>query len=108
VTELKDSLGDSYRAKGKFVVLFITVANLGGGEANLYGGWSQDLRLVDDKERRYPPAYDSYQQAASEQYHRESFRTEVEAGKSAEEVLVFDTEPDATNYKLAPAQQPIP
>jgi len=107
VKELKNSSGSTYRARGKFVVLFITVANL-GGEAYLFGSWGEDLRLLDDKERRYRLADLSIQEAASEQFHRESVRTEVEAGKSAEEVMVFDTETDATNYKLVPAQASIP
>lgn len=46
--------------------------------------------------------------SASELFYREPVDTFVEVGKSTEEVMVFDTETDAINYKLALAQEPIP
>jgi hypothetical protein len=105
-TQLKGRGGyPQYRARGKYVVLFITVTNM-----SRYGyfGWRDDLRLVDDKRRRYLSVEYGEQQAASDQFFRDPPDTWVEPDKSAEEVLVFDAAPDAANYKLALAQTPNP
>ena len=40
----------------------------------------------------------------SEQYYRDDPNTSIKSGLTAEEVFVFETASDATNYKLVPAQ----
>jgi hypothetical protein len=87
-----------YDARGKYVVLFVSVTNPDGDftETDPFA-----LRLVDSQGRRYEMVDYQVLQAAHEQYHRDSpWGNGIRTGATVEQVFVFDASPDATGYLL--------
>jgi hypothetical protein len=96
-----------YHARGKYVVLFVTTTNLGTATNDIVR--PSAIRLLDDQGRRYELAIDGVHRAGHDKYYRDSpFAVGVGPKASDEQLLIFETAPDATNYKMIPAQVPNP
>lgn len=110
VLDLKDNVvltrdGRPVTPRGKFVAVFIRVTNLGKTTGSMSYG---SLILVDRNNRQsFASAYDGTPAAASF-FNTHYYNSVIEPGLSDDQVLVFDTLPDATEFRLvvASAYQP--
>jgi hypothetical protein len=92
---------EAVTAKGKFVVVFMTVTNPGNESASVS---SRSFRLRDSKGRNFDMAGISESLSAANYYGKESYYTDIQPGLSEDSVFVFDVAPDATGYLLVPSE----
>jgi hypothetical protein len=99
VTEVIEAgtIGDA-TAKGKFVLVFLDVTNIGEVSAEIGAG----LQLQDSQGRVFNAADITPQFQASEQYKVRKTVDELQPGLSDKVVIVFDVAIDATGYLLKP------
>lgn len=103
VVDFKDNVslssdGKSLTPQGRFVAVFISVANLGNvkAEAGSYG-----FVLADGRGRQYSlPDTLAPQFAAGDLYKRHILYSDIQPSLSDEEVFVFDVATDATNFRM--------
>jgi hypothetical protein len=86
-------------AKGKFVVVFMTVTNP-GTEASKAS--NDSFRLRDSQGRFFDLADLLVMWAAQGHYGKKSYFTDIQPGLSEDSVFVFDVAPDSTDYMLVP------
>jgi hypothetical protein len=108
VTEVQETnaipasdFNEGVTAKGKFVVVFMTVTNP-GTESNKVS--SDSFKLRDSKARNFDLGDLSIMWAAEGHYGKESYYTDIQPGLAEDSVFVFDVAPDATGYLLVPKQ----
>ena len=102
VLDLKDNAtitrdGQALKPSGKFVAVFLRVTNLGQIPGSVgYGGFL----LVDQHNRQFAPAPFGVTPAAAAMYRLHQYDFWIEPGLSDDQVLVFDVQPDATDFRL--------
>lgn len=105
VTDVKEAVeiqepqpfNELQKAKGKFVIVFVTLDNIGTESAGLgYGG----LRLKDSKGRSFDRGSVDATFGAMRLYHLVGPYDGIQPGLSAKSVLVYDVAPDATGYTI--------
>jgi len=89
--------GNPVRAKGKFVVAFLQIENLGNESDYLRGP-----KLKDNRGRLFDTGDYCSNVAASKQFNRSSYQTTVQPGLTADVVIVFDVAPDASGFTIVP------
>jgi hypothetical protein len=104
VLDLKDGVtilnyGQPLKPSGKFVVVFLRVANLGPTPGRLL---PNALILADGLNRQAFYAM-TPTSAAAAQYRLSYYGTNIEPGLSDDQVLVFDVQPDASDFRLVVA-----
>jgi hypothetical protein len=85
-------------AKGKFIVVFMTIMNV--GKRSSYVSQS-GLKLKDSKDRLYDlNVVNAAASAASKHFKRSGPFTTIQPGLSEEQVFVFDVAPDSEGHVL--------
>lgn len=101
VKEVQTIPGDDFykgvTAKGKFVVVFMTVTNIGTDSTQVS---KYSFRLRDIKGRKFDMADLDAEWAAKATYKRSMYYEDIQPGLSEQSVFVFDVAPDATGYSL--------
>jgi hypothetical protein len=92
---------EAANAKGKFVVVFMTVSNPGNAPSEV---GSSSFQLKDNRGRVFNMADLNAQFAARDHYQAEIIYKEIQPGLSEPSVFVFDVAPDATGYVLVPGK----
>lgn len=85
-------------AKGKFVIIFMRVTNLGQEPTSL-----ASFRIRDQQGRSFDTTSDfeaSY--SAQAYYQRKSYSTTVQPGLAEDVIAVFDVAPDGTSFAIVP------
>lgn len=105
VTDAKEALtvpaSDLYpeqRAKGKFVLVFLDVVNLGNESTEIASG----VKLRDNKGRVFDQADTQVLRNAAEANNLTVPYDDVQPGLTEKTVVVFDVAPDAAGYLLVP------
>ena len=92
--------GQPLKPVGKFVAVIMRVTNLGTVPGAVgYGGFL----LADTHHRQFAPAPFGVTPAAAAMYTLHAYDSSIEPGLSDDQVLVFDVQPDATDFRLVVA-----
>jgi hypothetical protein len=89
----------SVTARGKYVILFLSVENV-GKRRNFPGNYTLALRDSKGRVANVAPFKPNYY--AESTYNRAGLVSYIDPGKTAQMVAVFDLPTDATGYKLVP------
>jgi hypothetical protein len=88
----------TYRAHGKYVVVFLTAQNVGKAPQTLY--FDQNFALTDAQGRQFSTASGEADTAAAEQYKRDDSSDAVQPSFSAHTSVIFDVARDAHGFAL--------
>lgn len=113
VVDIRDNVtlnrsGQILKPNGKFVALLVRITNLGGSSGSLYLP-AYGLILADQHNREgHLSSGVLVADTAAETYHLATPYTRVTPGLATDQVLIFDVQPDATDFRLvvAPGYEP--
>jgi hypothetical protein len=88
----------TYRARGKYMVVFLTAKNVGKAPQTLY--FDQNFALTDAQGRQFSTAGGEADTAAAEQYKRDDSSDAVQPSFSAHTSVIFDVARDAHGLAL--------
>lgn len=98
VPQVHDDMG-TYRAQGKYVIVFMTAQNAGKAPQTI--GFDQNFALTDAQGRQFGLASAEVNTTAYDQYKLDfAYNTQVQPTFSAHVGFVFDVAPDAHGLRL--------